>query len=61
LTNDSLQFCKDVLHEAGVAITPGLDFGSNHPEQYVRFSYTASIEKLQLAVSRLAEFISGIN
>jgi len=59
ITDDSFQFCHDVLHEAGVAITPGLDFGSNQPERYVRFAYTTNIEKLGQAVTRLKQYLHG--
>jgi len=59
LTNDSLKFCDDVLHKAGVAITPGLDFGIHCPEQYVRFAYTTEIEKLKQAVSRLKDYLAA--
>jgi len=59
LTNDSLKFCDDVLLKAGVAITPGLDFGTHCPEQYVRFAYTTKIEKLEQAVSRLKDYLAA--
>ena len=54
---DSYQFCLDLLKHSGVAITPGLDFGDNHPEKYVRFAYTASIDRLKEAIDRIAKFI----
>ena len=60
LTSDSFQFCHDVLHKAGVAITPGLDFGSNQPERYARFAYTTNMEKLHEAVSRLKTYIEDV-
>jgi len=41
-----------VLEEAGVAITPGLDFGSNRPERHVRFAYTRSLEDLEEGVEK---------
>jgi len=57
LTEDSFKFCYDLLEAEGVAITPGKDFGSNKPEQHIRFAYTTSIEKMEEAVSRLKRFI----
>jgi len=57
LTEDSFQFCYDLLEAEGVAVTPGKDFGSNKPEQHVRFAYTTSIEKMEEAVKRLKRFI----
>ncbi len=57
LTDDSFKFCYDLLEAEGVAITPGKDFGSNKPEQHIRFAYTTSIEKMKEAVKRLKRFI----
>lgn len=54
LTDDSFAWCWSVLEEQKVAITPGADFGHNHPERFVRFSYTTSLERIQLALDRLA-------
>src|SRR5260221_12319840 len=48
-----------VVEEAGVAITPGLDFGSNHPERHVRFAYTRSLEDLEEGVERIARMVGG--
>ncbi|MEJ2307913.1 MAG: pyridoxal phosphate-dependent aminotransferase [Gammaproteobacteria bacterium] len=53
LTDDSFAFCERLLEQAGVAITPGKDFGLNAPQRYLRFSYTTSIERMELAVQRL--------
>ncbi len=58
LTDDSMQFAHDLLHQSGVAITPGLDFGANHPERYVRLAYTRDIPVLQQAVERMAGFLA---
>ena len=57
LTNDSMAFASQILEETGVAITPGLDFGSNKPEEFVRFAYTTSVERLEEAVDRLRGFL----
>jgi aspartate/methionine/tyrosine aminotransferase len=59
LTTDSHAFARDLLEEAGVAITPGIDFGANRPERHVRFAYTNSIERLQEGVRRIARFIGS--
>lgn len=57
LTNDSFGFARDLLEQAGVAITPGLDFGSHAPERHVRFAYTVSLDKLEDGVERIAAFL----
>ncbi len=56
---DSTQFALQVLEKAGVAITPGLDFGSNHPERHVRFAYTRSLEDLEEGVEGIARMLRG--
>jgi aspartate/methionine/tyrosine aminotransferase len=57
LTKDSLAFARELLERAGVAITPGIDFGANAPERHVRFAYANSIERLQEGVARVAKFL----
>jgi len=57
LTRDSFAFAIEILEQAGVAITPGIDFGANAPERHVRFAYTNSIARLQEGVSRIAAFL----
>ena len=58
LTQDSFAFARDLLETAGVAITPGADFGANAAEHHVRFAYTNSIPVLAEGVARIREFIS---
>ena len=57
LTDDSDRFARELLESAGVAITPGLDFGSHAPERHLRFAYTTGIERLQEAADRIRRFI----
>jgi aspartate/methionine/tyrosine aminotransferase len=57
ITDDSFAFARDLLEKAGVAITPGIDFGSNAPERHVRFAYTNSLERLQEGVRRIEAFL----
>ena len=57
LTQDSYGFARDLLERAGVAITPGVDFGANAPERHVRFAYTNSVERLKEGVARIAQFL----
>ena len=58
-TNDSFVFCHQLLEQAGVAITPGIDFGSYRAEQHVRFAYTTSLERLQEGVERLGRYLKA--
>jgi len=59
LTNDSFRWTLEVLEQAGVAITPGLDFGMNQPERYVRFAYTVALNRLEEGIARLQTYIDG--
>jgi aspartate/methionine/tyrosine aminotransferase len=57
-TDDSFRFSEQLLEEAGVAITPGIDFGVNSPGQHVRFAYTTSMENLEEGVRRLRSYLA---
>lgn len=57
LTNDSLHFCKQLLQEAGVAATPGVDFDRVNGDRFVRFSYAGSRQAVEAALERLAGFL----
>jgi len=54
---DSERFCRDVLEGAGVAITPGIDFGAHRASAHVRFAYTIEMAKLEDGVARLRRFL----
>jgi len=56
-TNDSQHFCLELLERHGVALTPGVDFGHHRAREHLRFSYTTSMERLELAVERLAKVL----
>lgn len=54
ISNDSMQFCKDLLEEQGVAVVPGVGFGS---EGYFRFSFATDIETIRVGIQRIETFI----
>jgi aspartate/methionine/tyrosine aminotransferase len=56
---DSEEFRKRLLNEAGVALLADIHFGSRVPGegQHVRFSYAASKEMIEKGVARMADFI----
>ncbi|MBF0470048.1 MAG: aminotransferase class I/II-fold pyridoxal phosphate-dependent enzyme [Gammaproteobacteria bacterium] len=54
--DDSRRLSQRLLHEAGVAVTPGSDFGSYRHRSHLRFAYTTSLEQLELGVTRLKQF-----
>ena len=53
LAADSFVLARELLEAAGVAATPGLDFGANAPERHIRFAYTTDVNRLAEAVERL--------
>jgi len=56
-TQDSQRFCLDLLEQHGIALTPGLDFGHHRANEHLRFSYTTGMDRLELAVERLARVL----
>lgn len=57
ITDDSRAFCWDLLEKAGVAVTPGEDFGLYQPEKHLRFSYATSLENIKEGVRRIGEYL----
>ena len=51
---DSAALTKAMLHDAGVVLVPGLDFGQHAPRDYIRLSYATAYTSLEEAVERLA-------
>ena len=56
-SNDADAFTRDVLEATGVVMTPGLDFGIQGVQRYIRVSYATSMENLQEAVRRLEAYL----
>ena len=57
-TDDSFRFAQNLLEQAGVALTPGIDFGAHQPQRYLRVAYTQPLPRLIEAVARLDRFIA---
>lgn len=58
LTQDSRQFCAEILEKAGVAVTPGLDFDAKRGHGTLRFSYARSTADIREGLARLARFMA---
>lgn len=58
-TRDSHAFAGQLLDQAGVAVTPGVDFGQHHAARHVRFAYTQPPARLAEAVARLERFLQA--
>lgn len=56
---DSMTFATRLLEEAGVALTPGQDFGEHAAERHVRFAYTRDQDELVEGVRRIRDFLSA--
>lgn len=59
LTADSPGFCKAMLHEAGVAATPGVDFDPARGRHYVRFSFAGAEADMHKAAERLRAWLKS--
>lgn len=58
LTQDSLAFAAEILEQAGVAVTPGLDFDPRRGAQTLRFSYARSSEDIAEGLHRLKAYMA---
>lgn len=56
LTNDSEAFCRRILNEAGVAVTPGIDFDPWRGNRFLRFSFAESTEEVSAAAAALRKW-----
>ena len=57
-SNDSMEFSKKALHEAGIAITPGLDFDRTEGHRFVRLSYAGSEADIIEGIRRLEGWLA---
>lgn len=56
-SNDAMDFCRRALHEAGCAITPGLDFDPVEGHRFVRLSYAGSEATILEGARRLKTWL----
>ena len=57
VSNDSMTFAKDLLSNKGVAVVPGVAFGS---EGYFRMSFATDIDTICEGISRIEEFVKEL-
>ena len=57
LTNDSSEFCKRMLSEIGVAMTPGIDFDEINGKSYVRLCFAGATQDINQAAARLQKWL----
>ncbi|MCL1916412.1 MAG: pyridoxal phosphate-dependent aminotransferase [Desulfovibrionaceae bacterium] len=56
LGRDSLALAHEILERTGVAVAPGVDFGSE-AEGYLRFSYASSVDNIRLAMEKIRSYL----
>jgi aspartate/methionine/tyrosine aminotransferase len=57
-SDDSLDFARRMLDEAGVAATPGLDFDPIDGRHFLRFCYAGSAADMREAVERIGTWLA---
>ena len=58
-TRNSYDFAFQILNDAHVGVTPGIDFGQN-AEGYLRFSYANSLPRIREGLERIGQFLAGL-
>ena len=58
IENDSMKFCKELLAKSGIAVVPGLGFGS---EGFFRFSFATDEETIKKGIARIEKFVKEYN
>ncbi|WP_295419218.1 pyridoxal phosphate-dependent aminotransferase [Sulfurovum sp.] len=56
ISNDSIAFCKELLQATGVAVVPGIGFGS---EGYFRFSFATDMTTIREGIRRIEKFVKS--
>ncbi|MEQ9328854.1 MAG: aminotransferase class I/II-fold pyridoxal phosphate-dependent enzyme, partial [Rhodospirillales bacterium] len=57
ITNNAADFCRRLLNETGIAITPGNDFDPQRGDGFVRFSYAGDGDTMREACVRLKDWL----
>ena len=58
-SSDSYAFALEMLKKTHVAATPGIDFGKNGTNHYLRFAYTRDIAHMAEGVRRMREWLKS--
>ncbi|MDQ3886033.1 MAG: pyridoxal phosphate-dependent aminotransferase [Actinomycetota bacterium] len=56
-TDDSMAFCRQLLAQTGVAITPGIDFDPVRGSRFVRLSFAGATVQVEEAVRRIGAWL----
>ncbi len=58
-SEDSYGLAFDILENAHVGVTPGIDFGAN-AEGYLRFSYANTLENIEEGMERIEKYLAHL-
>lgn len=61
LTDDSVEFCRKLLRETGVALAPGVDFDPQRGRQFIRVSFAVSTDRVIDAIARLRVWLPTVS
>ena len=59
-TNNSLALAQDILVNAGVAVTPGIDFDSKRGNTTLRLSFARGTDEISEGIDRLTRYFSEL-
>ena len=60
-TDDSMQFCLQLLEDTGIAAAPGFDFDPVEGHRFVRISFAVSTEQVEDAIARMKPWFAARN
>jgi aspartate/methionine/tyrosine aminotransferase len=60
-TNDSFDFAKRMLQEAGVAVTPGVDFDPYLGNKFIRLCYAGSEAEMHEAIDKIGGWLKAMS
>lgn len=60
-TDDSMEFCQQLLRDTGVATAPGIDFDPVDGRYFMRISFAVSTLEVEEAIGRIGPWFAGRN
>lgn len=60
-TDDSMQFCMQLLEDTGVATAPGVDFDPENGHRFMRISFAVSTDLVAEAIERIKPWFAARN
>ena len=60
-TDDSMEFCQQLLKATGVATAPGIDFDPVNGHRFMRISFAVSTDQVEDAIARMKPWFAARN